>query len=480
MSLFENDLLVIVRLAFPSAKTIMVLDPGKTVVRNFDCGFTYIYTREQVLAIAKEKRKFILVNISGASSFSFPFNFSNIDGIISFNTAFETSLDYFHFDFFYVVDQKNALVWIISDKHKETSFLLDYHQHQFVTDVSNLFTGFSSLSNYIQVKSGKLNKVTDGNFQVLKRDKNFLDCIENEQYNSFIIQLKDPIIQGLIRINVYNKNNKCTAVINHAILPAGLNKIDNEKMVISEISRTVFEHFAIPEFTVSDHSVCYFLTPIFKSTDYKVTRNLLSNKLVAAINEYQEPYCRTITIKDLWKGNDVLKYLTLIRSGISQNQLPRGLSATNLAKLYSNIVKMFNELDINQNIYVSLNNQSYNPGNIYSANQKLFFTSWLNADFDLPLFSDLFFRATAYDDDPGLQDADTLIKNISFQVNKSELKGIAVKYDIDIELYLKLYIILTCTKQLPTIISKKIVLTETNVYVYNWLSITENFVEIFN
>lgn len=479
MSLFENDLLVIVRLAFPSVKTVIVLDPGKTVIRNFDCGFTYIYTRDQVLAVSKEKRKFILVNISGASSFSFPFNFSNIEGIISFNIAPETSLDYFHFNLFYVVDQKNTIQWIISEKHKDTSFLLDYHQYQFVTDVNNFFTGFSSLSNYLNVKFGKINKVTDGNFQILKKENKFLESLENEQYESFIIQLKDSVIHGLIRINVYSQN-KCIAVINHSILPAGLNKIETEKMVISEISRTHFEHFGIPDFTVSDYSVCYFLSSNLKSTEYKQTRKLLNNLLIKVVDEYQNPFCREMPLKDLWKGNDVLKNLNLIRSRISQNQLPRGLSATNLTKLYALIIDIFNELDINQLIYVSLNNHSFNDENIYSATQKLYFTSWVNADFDLPLFSDLFFREIGFMIGPENHDAETLINNLTNLINSSDFKDIAANYKIDIILYLKLYLVLTCTKQLQAIISKKIVLPEINVHVFNWLSIAENLSRNFN
>jgi len=479
MALFENDLLVVVRLAFPSAKTVIVLDPAKTVIRNFECGFTYIYTRDQVLAVGKEKRMFILVNVSGATSFTFPFNFSNIEGIISFNTGYETSLDYFHFEFFYVVDQKDTLRWIISDKHKNTAFLLDYHQHQFVTDISNFITNFSSLSNYLYVKFGKINKVTDGNFQVLKREKNFLNCVENEKYDSFIIQLNAPAIQGLIRINVYTQN-KCSAVINHSILPSGLKKIENEKMVLSEISRSEFDHFATPDFNTSDFSVCYFLSPILKSTDHKQTRTLIKNKLIEAINEYQNPYCREITLKELWNGNDVLKILTLIRTRISQNQLPRGLSATNLARLYAKIINIFNELDLNQSINVSLNNHSFNEENIYSANQKLYFTSWLNADFDLPLFSDLFYKEIGFVDGPGNPDADTLIKNINILINNSKLKEIAANYKADIKLYLKLYLILTCTTQLQTIVLKKIVLPEVNVHVFNWLSIAENICRNFD
>jgi hypothetical protein len=474
MSLFENDLLVIVRLAFPSVKIVIVLDPGKAVIRNYDSGFDFIYTRDQVLAAANEKRKIVLVNISGASSFTFPFDFSNIEGIISFNISYETSVDFYHFELFYVVDQQNALRWILSEKHKETSFLQDYYQYQFVTDVGNFFTGFSSLTNYLHVKFGNLRKVTDGNFQVLKRDKNFFECIDNEQYTSFTIQFKDSLIRGLLRIDVYN-NNKLSAVINHAILPSGFNRIENEQMVISEISRKKFRNIAIPDYKTSDYSVCYHLPLAYKPSNHKQTRNLLHNKLIDAINEYQEPYIRQITLKDLWKGNDVLKILTLIRTRISQNQLPRGLSATNVTRLYSKLIDIFNKLDISQPIYVSLNNNSFNNVNIYSANEKLYFTSWGYADFDLPLFSDLFFDETGYIEGPVNPDSEVYTLNINFLITNSALTDIANKYNADIKLYLKLFFVLACTKQFQAIITKKTVLPEVNILVFNWLTIIDKF-----
>ena len=145
MTFFENDLFIIVRLAFPSTKKVIVLDPGKVIIKNYDCGFFYAYTRDQVINISKEKNQFLLVNMSGAASFSFPFDFSYIEGIISFNDIAEASLDFYHYSLYYLVDQHNMLRWLISENHKQTDFLDDYYQIQFVTDVSNLFSGFSSL-----------------------------------------------------------------------------------------------------------------------------------------------------------------------------------------------------------------------------------------------------------------------------------------------------------------------------------------------
>jgi hypothetical protein len=475
MSLFENDLLVMIRFAFPAAHKVVILDPGKTVIRNYNSGFTFIYTRDQVLAAGKEKTKFILVNFSGASSFSFPFDFQNVEGIVSFNIGYETSTDFYHFEFFYVVDQQNSLRYIISENHRDTYFLHDYHQPRFITDVSNLFSGFSSFTNYFNVKLGKIMKVTDGNFQVLKRNKNFLDCIENEKYESLIIPVKinSPINQGVIRIQAFS-NKRCTAVINHSILPAGQEKIGNEKMVVSEISKTQFKYLAIPEYSFSDFSICYFLPVFLKPPHHRQTKSLIIKSLTNAIYEYQAPYYRQISLKDLWKGNEIIKVLNWIRNKISQNDLPRGLSPTNLTKLYSHIIDMFNGMDINQSVYVSLNNHSLNDENMYSDKDKLYFTSWINADFDLPLFSDIFYNEIGNLEEPRNIDTDGLINNFEVLMNDPDIIENADKFEINLKQYLKIYMILNCSKELQAIISKKIVLPEVNVYVYNWLKIAEN------
>jgi hypothetical protein len=470
MAFFENDLFVVVRLAFPAAKKVIVLDPAKIIARNYDCGFLYAYTREQVMNISKEKKQFLLVNMSGAASFSFPFDFNFIEGIISFNDIDETSLDFFHYRLFYVVDQQNMLRWLISENHKQTDFLSDYYQPQFTTDVSNLFSGFSSLSNYLKVKWGKLKKVTDGTFQVLKRDRHFFASIQNDQYDSFTINFKTHTSPGLIRVRLY-KQNKYSWVINHAINDTGMEKVANEKMVLTEISKNSFNHLGIPGFFVSDHNIAYKIDPSFKPAENRHTRKLLNTILTDAVLEYQSLYNRKSTIKQFWKGNGILKDLNWIRGRIANNQIPRGISAINLTKLYSKLLQIFNELDINKHVYISLNNNLLYSENIFSSGSKLYFTSWVNADFDLPIFYDLFQKELYYIDESSTADFEILSDNIQIELENQNLKTFADQHNIDIDIQFKVFIIITFITELKLLVVKKMVMPETNIKLYNWLEL---------
>lgn len=477
MEFFENDLFVIVKLAFPSVKKVVVLDPAKVVVRNYNKDFFFAYTRDQITNIIKEQKHFLLVNMSGAASFSFPFDFTTIEGIISFNGLEETSLDFYHYNLCYVVDQQNKVRWLISENHKQTDFLNEYYKSQFVTDVSNFFSSFSSLINYLNVKWGKLKKVTDGSCQILKRDKHFFTSIDNSQYDSFTVNLKDHTLPGLIRIKLY-KGIKNRWVINHAINTIGHEKITNEKRILTEISKNTYNYFAISEYFVSDFNVVYSIEPSFKSADTQATKKIINSTLTNAVLEFQCLYSRESTLKKYWRDHNILSDLNWIRSRIAQDQIPRGISALNFTKLYTNILQIFNELDLDKCIRLGLNNNHLNSENIFSSGNKLFFTSWGNADFDLPLFYDLFQTVVNYADENTNADHEIILTNLQLELENQILKDFAIENNIDINIQFKTFIIFTFITEIKKLVVKKTVLPETNIKIYIWLEITNRFLSI--
>ncbi|MFC2114801.1 hypothetical protein ACFLRI_05590, partial [Bacteroidota bacterium] len=101
MKILESDLFLISKLAFKQNREIFVLDPGKECISNVSCGFHYVRHRKEVEALAINPRTYYIINISGANTFSFPLDFSKVEGIISFNRNIETSLDYYHSTLFY-------------------------------------------------------------------------------------------------------------------------------------------------------------------------------------------------------------------------------------------------------------------------------------------------------------------------------------------------------------------------------------------
>ena len=337
-----------------------------------------------------------------------------------------------------------------------------------------MFSGFSSFSNYLKVKWGKLKKVTDGTFQVLKRDRHFFASIQNDQYDSFTINFKTHSYPGLIRVRLY-KQNKYSWVINHAINTMGMEKISNEKMVLTEISKNTFNYLGIPYFFVSDYNIAYRIDPSFKPADSRHTRKLLNTILTDVVLEYQSLYHRKSTVKQFWKGNDILKDLNWIKSRIANNQIPRGVSALNLTKLYSKILQIFNKLDLNEHVYISLNNNLLYSENIFSSGSKLYFTSWDNADFDLPLFYDLFQKELYYTDESFNGDFEILSDNIQIVLENQNLKTFADQHNIDIDIQFNVFIIITFITEMKNLAIKKMVLPETNIKLYNWLELMNRF-----
>ena len=318
---------------------------------------------------------------------------------------------------------------------------------------------------------GKLKKIVDGSCQILKRDRHFFTAINNDQYDSFTINLINQSAPGLIRIRLY-KQTKYSWVINHAINAICLEKITNEKMVLTEISKNAYNHFGIPEFLTSDYSVVYRIEPSFKTADSRQTRKLMNTILTDAVLEYQSLYYRESTIKKVWKGNDILKDFNWIKSRIAHNQIPRGVSALNLTKLYANLLQIFNKLDLNKPVFLSLNNNHLYSENIFSSDNKLYFTSWANADFDLPLFFDLFQKELYYADEIATADSEMMSENIQTELENKNLKDFAGQYNIDIDIQFKVFIIITFIEEFKQLLVKKMVLPETNIKIYNWLELT--------
>jgi len=94
MNFFEKELFAIARVFLNTSLNIFVLDPGNICIRNYHSGFHYVTTRQEVSELSAINEKFIIINLSGADISTFPFDFSLIEGIISFCTYFFFMIEY--------------------------------------------------------------------------------------------------------------------------------------------------------------------------------------------------------------------------------------------------------------------------------------------------------------------------------------------------------------------------------------------------
>ena len=225
----------------------------------------------------------------------------------------------------------------------------------------------------------------------------------------------------------------------------------------------------------SEHSVVYRISPTFKSADSIKTKKLISLHLTDAVLEFQSLYKREITLHKFWKSTEVLRDFNWIKSKIGSNQLPRGISAINVTKLYANLLLFFNALDLSKNICLSLNNNLLYSENIYSADNKLYITSWANADFDLPLFFDLFQKELYSATEINSSDTDALYNNLQFLVNSKSLTEFSIQNNIDLDFHFKVFMIVNFIQELKQLLAKKIVMPESNIELYKWLDLTNRF-----
>jgi hypothetical protein len=465
---FESDLFLIQKLAFPEAKTIIVIDPGKVAVSNYKSNFIHVSRKDEIKKMSFLENKFVIFNLSGADTFSIPIKFDKVEGIVSFSGSDETSEEFYCGNLYYTLNENNSFRWLISQDHTTADFLFDLHTYGKLTDMSNLFSSYKSVMNYFRVKNRNLRKVTDGNIQIIKREKHFFDELSDLTYDSFITRLDSCYLNNILEIKYY-ENGKRKFNLKKAINNIGQIKLENEHKALNELAKHDFQNFEVPEIVRNNKSLITVVKPDLKSTDYYKVKKLIYNRFLIGIKEYYSKFNSTNSVKKILKGEKIISLMQDIENRIRQRQLPKGISLINLGNLYKKLITIINEIDIERQIPVSLNNNNLNPDYIGYSPEKIYFLNWENAKFDHPLLFDLFEYNFVHIEEWENPQSHFLVNDIEALKDHDEIQSLIATYNLDFELHLKLYLLIRLSNELSAIISKKVIYPETNLKIFFWL-----------
>lgn len=471
---FESDLFLLQKLSFPDIRTVFVFDPGKATVPNYKSGFNFISTKDEINNLSNQKNKYLLFNLSRIDTSSFPLNFDKIEGIISFDQSVEAHEDFYAGNLFFVLNENQSFRWLISESHQAVDFLYDLDTFGTLTDMSNLFSSFTSVFNFFRVKFGNIRKISNGSIQIMKREKHFFDQLKNLNYDSFIIKVDSSYENNILAINFY-ENTKRNFTLKRAINSIGVKKLKNEYETLKELNSQHFRNFKVPKIVQYDKTLLLALKEDLRSTDYYKVHKIIYKRFLKSIKEYYTRYQSEIQIKDILKDEKILEALFEIENRLRQRKLPKGISLVNLGKIYKKIVGFLNSMDVDKRIPVSLGNNNLKPEYIGYSPNMIYLLNWENARLNTPLLFDLFEYNFIHMEEWENPQPHMLVNDIEALKYYEEFESIYNSDNFDFELHLKVFMIIRFVRELKIILSKKICYPEINLKIYLWIQFIEKY-----
>jgi|GEM_PF-2039956 len=471
MKILEKELFIISKIIFIKDLPVFVLDPGNLVLKNFSSGFAYIKKRSEVEQLAKFNKPFYLLNISGANTFSFPLNFSNIEAIISFSPNSETSINFYHKDLYFFTDEYNRIKWFVSENHTITDFLHDLDENKSLTDVSNFLSVFPFTWKYLMLKIGNIKKIAKGRIQLLIRDRYLFKTIDHLNFDSYSVNLSD-CSEGNLMFRFY-KNKKSYFIIKKPYSNEGKKKLDNEIQNIEWLQQFSFSFFKIPKLkSINNEYLLEFDNPFIKSDHYKLQKkwnDLFNNSLL----ELASKTFSETKLSRIWRNENLQDNLIFIKARIDKKMFPNGLSILNFVKIYSNLLIFYDTIEPDEIIYSTFCIKDLHPSFSGSNNKEMLFHNFESAEKAYPLLYDFFLFSFEHTQSFEFPETSDLIKELDFiEELISDFQPVKLDKNYFTKL-LKIFMLIYATPQLASLLVKPVIPPEENLKLVLWAELID-------
>ncbi|MBC8343757.1 MAG: hypothetical protein H8E61_07230 [Bacteroidetes bacterium] len=473
MNLLESDLYVISCFVFAKQADVYVLDPGKKCIPNLKSSLHFVRQRNEVNKLAKLNKSYFLINLSGANTFSFPLDFSKIEGLISFNRNLETSTDYFHTLLHYHTDGNDRIKWILSEHHKKADFMADTDHSKSLVDVNNFFAVIPYVFHFLRLKLGFTGSVAKGKIQVLLKERYLFSFLADHPFDSFSVNIRPAFSSGLVHARFF-QTNRWIFSAKRGFSTEGRKRLSNEHRILQLLNKNKFNQLELP--VSSEHPDGFLLqfNSTFRQLDYFGIQKLINKKFIHAVFEYINLGHQSLEIKSLLKKTRINEILEHLKSVIEKKKFPRGLSIINYVRVYQELVLIMNSMNIHQKIPASVVNYDLTPAFIGYSKEKIHLLKWENAELAHPLLFDLFEYSFAYIEDFEAPEVEYLINDLEVLKYSSQVEELIQKTGMDFNLHLRLFALLRLSPALILFLNKSVVPPENNIKLYVWARFFES------
>jgi len=426
---FESDLYLLQQLLFPNARTVALLDPEQLVKRNYrSAGFVDVADQTQIQNIAQLESGLVLINLSNIPVEQYPFREEAVEGIISFCKKGEFYKTFTRDTLYYVLNDLKTFRWVFPNNLRYPFFLRYYDAG---AAYGNLFRGFCALSGLFR----QLKWIADGRFYVLHQGELFFDNLGGKQYDGFTLFFKEHYYTGIGLLQLIN-NNQLTSYAKLPVTKKGKARTSTENKVLSALNQQVFRNFRVPRSDEEGSLLVLSNTLSLKHKSYP----WFKPQHFRAIGEYTRSFARTASVESFLKQESALEKLALLGRHIKDEQLPRGISAVNLSRLYQVMTQMINNLPLAHEITLSLVHGDFTEENCSIEQDQLVLMDWEFARFDFPALGDFIdFICYRLEDEgkPELAEFERYWQRLATQTAFQELcKEFAEAYFLQFKVYL--------------------------------------------
>ncbi len=373
---FESDLYFLQQLFFPQAEYVALLDPENEVRRNFNTGFIKVADQAKIQEVAQIKKGLVLINLTNIPVKRYPFYEEGVEGIIHLGKKGEFFGHFTRDTFYYVLNDIKTIRWVYPNNLKKPFFLRFYDAD---AAYGNLFRGFCKLAGAL----GQMKWIADGKFYVLHKGELFFDNLSGESFDSYTLFMKDPYHSGKLLLQFIN-NDQIAYYSKFPVNNQGQIRIEKANEMLNQVNRQNFRNLVIPE----NQKLAQFLL----LTNALTLKHKIFTKLKAqhfrAVGEYTRYYAKNLTLEDWLKQKQVLEKLTYLGSKTKEEEIPKGISAINLARLYQTLTHILNNLPLQEEFTVSLVHGDFTEENITIEQDRLILLDWEFAGFDYPVLGD--------------------------------------------------------------------------------------------
>lgn len=465
MAVYESDLFLLQKLFAPKAELVLIMDPSGFLKGNYPTGYLLLRTHEDILNVKKLTQYFTLINLSEIPVSAFPFETDKIDCIISLNPKDKKNNVFKAHQLYYFKNEFGTIRWIFLKNLKRTSFF-NIHGYEIVH--SPLFEAFS----WLALKLGQPQWIVDDFIVVLNREAKLLNEIDKKPFDTYSIFCSKFLTEEKIIIQLLSKKQEITHYVKFGLTKESQEVLENENNILSEIRKKNFQHFTVAENEYSEPFL--YLSNILSK---KVSSESLKTIHFKALGEIYKAFKKRIPISELLRNDQTLTKVNRIKSAIKKREIPSGISGMASAELINSLVKIINTFEPDKEIAVSLAHNDFTSWNVFKEKDKLAILDWELAQYDIPIFFDVFEFIIHHQEQEDQPKAEIFFAELDKYLRNDQLQKLRSDYNIDLFLYLKLYLVLRFLRLFDRYVSKKVLPYNLNWKLHFWNEILKHVIE---
>lgn len=408
----RSDLELLLKMFIPGEYVLTINDQNKKIVQNEVNSF--VASNNQSNKIYK-----VLVSFSSKNSFSI----DTYDFILDFSNMKVS--DFKCKDYYFINNPDKTMRWIFPSNLKKATFLNFYNTSSFKAKILSVLLKTAYAFNLRKI-------VRSGSFKVyykesLKIESN-LEHIPHDGYSLFTGTV-GPNRKFVVEVN---SNGITTHFAKWAISSASQTLISNELISIDKIKKLNLNYMATPN-CLSSKDLLMSVFENVKPNEIVSTNGLTDIHLKALVELYEKTITYNLSGITTFREH-------LITTIYSLKPDERIVDSDNIIEL---LRKSLDILEFDSPIPCSMAHFDFTPWNMYATSDKLYVYDWELSDKMAPILFDVFHYIFQKNILIDRTDLIKIKKEISQVMENPILKDVINRYNVNVELCYKAYLLYT-------------------------------------